>query len=100
MQCSGSPCALTGQLSILVDGNEVDVRKSASADLGDITSLAVSPDGNNFALTIEGGDAIFSYVVRLIFDKHSVLERRLYPCKFREFLAETTRYYTDVVSDN
>jgi len=65
-----------------VDGDEVEVPKSAFADLGDIVSVEVSRDGDNFALTIEGGDAAYSYFARLIFDKHRVLERRLYPGSF------------------
>jgi hypothetical protein len=99
VQCTGgrSPCVLTGQLSILVDGDEVEVPKSAFADLGDIVSVEVSRDGDNFALTIEGGDAAYSYLARLIFDKHRVLERRLYPGEFREHLAEDTRYYPGLV---
>ena len=96
VQCTGgrSPCVLTGQLSILVDGDEVDVPRSAFADLGDIVSVEVSRDGDNFALTIEGGDAAYSYLARLIFDKHRVLERKLYPGEFRDYLVEDTHYFS------
>jgi hypothetical protein len=87
------PCVLTGRISILVNESEIFIPRSAYSDLGDISSVEVSPSGNVFTLTVKGGDASESYIARLVFDKERVLERRLYSGEDPQHATEVSRYY-------
>jgi len=82
-----------GQLRITVSGNEIFVPRSAYSDLGDILSAEISTKGNVFVLAITGGDASESYIVRLIFDKNRLLERRLYSGGDRQHAVEVSHYF-------
>lgn len=82
---------------ISVDESEVRVPRSAYSDLGDIVSVEVSPKGKAFVLTITGGDASESYIARLMFDKHRVFERRIYPGEDPQHVTEVSRYYQVVI---
>jgi hypothetical protein len=95
VQCtySRTPCSLTEQVRILLDGNEVFVPRSAYADLGDISTAELTMIDGKMMLTIKGGDASESYVARLLFGKEGLSERRLYSGEDVEHPLEICHYF-------
>lgn len=80
-------------MKILVNERDIFVPVSAYADLGDVLSAEFSTKGGLFVLTVRGGDASESYIVRLSFNKERLLERRVYSGEDPYNVLEVTRYY-------
>lgn len=93
-QCTYSrfPCVLVQQLKLFVNDSEIFVPRSVYADLGDIQSAELSNKNGLFVLTLTGGDASESYIVRIVFDKR-LQERRLFSGEDRLHALEVTRYH-------
>jgi hypothetical protein len=64
--------------AVSIGGRDISIPEKAYSDLGDITSITpVAREGNQWAVTISGGNGGGSYEFDFIFDSERLLERRL-----------------------
>lgn len=94
-QCtySRTPCSLTEQVRVSIDGGEVFIPRSAYADLGDITTAEFTASDTQVTLIIRGGDASESYVAKLLFGKDGLTERLLFSGEDEQHPLQVTHYY-------
>jgi len=86
-------------MKILIDGREIFIPRSAYADLGDITTAGFTTADNHITLIIKGGDASESYLVKLLFGKDGLTERRLYSGEDDQKPLEVTHYFPVTTAD-
>lgn len=91
------PCSLVDGIDIVVGGNSIPVPRSAFCDLADLSNATINEVKKSFVLSLEGGDASESYVVKIEFDSKHVINRKMYDGESKELLQETT--YHQVVID-
>jgi hypothetical protein len=93
-QCTYSriPCVVTRQIQLSVNGNEIFLPRSVFADLGDVTSAEFSRSQNGrYVLTVWGGDASESYILRILFDE-KLRQRILYSGEDQSHPLQVTDY--------
>jgi hypothetical protein len=71
------PCSVVDQVNIAVNGNQIFVPRSAFCDLADLSRARISFEKNESVLSLEGGDASESYIVKIKFDAIRVKRRTL-----------------------
>ena len=74
---SRHPCVVVDALNISADGRELFIPRSLFADLSDLSKAILVQDGQVMKLTLYGGDASESFVLKVSFDVSRVKQRVL-----------------------
>jgi hypothetical protein len=86
------PCSIVDAIDITVNGASVIVPRSVFSDLADLNYGQVGIMQKSSILTMAGGDASESYVVRIRFNRERITGRSLFDGESGEKLQETTYY--------
>ena len=86
------PRFLVSQLNVTVGGDEVFVPISAFVDLGTPRDVEVTATHRGFDVIIRGGDAATAYRAILVFERRSLIRRRVQLSEFPIEAAEETKY--------
>ena len=90
---SRMPCSVVDAIEIDVDGRSVFTPRSSFCDLADVTTSAIERGGKGWVLTLDGGDASASYVVKVEFNNTRVVHRTMWSgLDSSDKLQETTYY--------
>lgn len=94
-RCPGpvSLCSFVESVEIMVRGKAVEVPLSAFCDLADVNYAELAVSDKSSTLTLNGGDASTSYVVKIEFDQRMVRHRTVAPGEFEDQLLQETTYY-------
>jgi len=87
------PCSVVDGVEIEVAGEPLFVPRSAFSDLSDLSTAKVSVNKGKYALTLVGGDASESYVVKIVFSRKRVTYRSLTSSEFPEHPLQETFYH-------
>lgn len=92
--CTGSrdPCSLIVAMEVRVANAPLHVPGSVFRDLSDLRSGEIKRRGNDFLLTLRGGDASESYVAVVEFDEERIKRRSLASSLAPDQLLEETIY--------
>jgi hypothetical protein len=93
------PCSIVDGLNIDVNGESLFIPRSLFCDLADLNKASLNMDGKKLFLTLSGGDASESYVVKVEFDATGVKHRALYSATSLEQPLQETTYYTVAEGD-
>ena len=85
------PCSIVDSIIITVNGKPIIVPRSLFCDLADLNTAEIQIEESESILTLNGGDASESYLVKIDFDERQVKRKRLYSkMSPNEPLQETT----------
>jgi hypothetical protein len=87
-------------ISITINGTPLFVSRSAFADLVDPREARISFQSKQVVLTVWGGDAADSYIMRLYFDRKAVWRRTLSSAIPPPVVTEETRYRLRTLRDD
>jgi hypothetical protein len=90
---------IINSLEIFVNERKISVPHSVYADLLDPGKAFVRSDNGTFILTINGGDASLSYVLRLYFDIKQIHRRILYSAIIPDDPIQETLYWVRELKD-
>jgi hypothetical protein len=71
------PCSIVDRVDINVNGNPLFIPRSAFSDLADLYKAELQTNEKGSVLTLYGGDAAESYIVKIEFDMTHVTRRSL-----------------------
>lgn len=71
------PCSIVDGIDIAVNAKPIMVSRSVFCDLADLNSAEIRIEQNELILTLIGGDASESYIVKIVFDADRVKRRSL-----------------------
>lgn len=89
------PCSPVDSLEIMIGGKGIFVPRSAFADLADVNQAELSMEKGKPLLTLIGGDASESYIVKIKFTASHVTYRSLTSGEFPEHPLQETVYRLD-----
>jgi hypothetical protein len=94
--CTGgrTPCSVVDVIEITANSVPIFVPRSVFCDLGDVNTADLSMGPKSFSLTLIGGDASESYVVKIEFNAKRVIRRMLFNPALPDKPVEETVYYT------
>jgi hypothetical protein len=87
------PCSIVDRVSISVNHNPLAVPRSAFCDLADLSNAEIMLDDSGSVLTLHGGDASASYIVKIEFDANLVKRRILSNASSPNRPLQETNYY-------
>ncbi len=93
------PCGIVDRIEITVDGNPLFIPRSVFCDLADLNKAVIKKGkkGKKGAiLTLYGGDASESYIVKIEFDASDVKRRILSSAMSPDQPLQETTYYVQV----
>lgn len=90
-------CSIVDSMEIIVSGHRIEVPRCVFCDLGDIHYAQLTIGKQKSILTLDGGDASTSYVVKIEFDQKMVYRRTVAPGEFPDQLFEESNYYEPVL---
>jgi len=93
------PCSLVDRIEIAVDGNALFVPRSVFCDLADLTRVGFTAGEKAAMLTLYGGDASESYIVKIEFDADGVKRRILSSAMSPDQPLQETTYHVQVLGD-
>jgi hypothetical protein len=96
---SRHPCSVVDGISIEVGRESLFVPRSVFSDLADLTRMDIRREKGYWTLTLYGGDASESYVVRVEFDGTRVFRRALSTALLPDGILQETRYFVQSVGD-
>jgi hypothetical protein len=96
---SRQPCIIVDTLNISAGGRDLFIPRSLFADLSDPTRAVLAQDGKGMNLTIYGGDASESFVLRVSFDASRIKQRILSSAFSPDKPLQETTYYERVMGD-
>jgi hypothetical protein len=70
-------CSIVDGIDIAVSGKPITVPRSVFCDLADLNSAEIRIEQNESILTLTGGDASESYIVKIVFDTERVKRKTL-----------------------
>lgn len=91
------PCSVVDFIGITVNGVRLFVPRSAFADLADLNLGKIEASKMGWVLTLTGGDASESYVVKIEFDTNGVNKRTVFSAMAPDKPVEQTNYYEVVI---
>jgi hypothetical protein len=99
--CTNSrfPCSLVGGLEIFVNDKPLFVPRSVFCDLADLNKGAIKIRQKTSMLTLVGGDASESYIVKIEFDVQGVKRRTLSSFTEPNEPLQETVYYSRTVGN-
>ena len=93
------PCSIVERVEITVDNNPLFIPRSVFSDLADLNSAEVKANDNGVVLTLYGGDASESYIVKIAFDAEKVKSRILSSAMSPDQPLQETTYYVQVLGN-
>jgi len=93
------PCSIVERIEITVNGNSLFIPRSVFCDLADLNNAEVITGENEAVLTLYGGDASESYMVKIEFDSDKVKRRILSSAIFPDKPLQKTIYSAQVLED-
>lgn len=93
------PCSLVDYIDIAVGGNALFVPRSVFCDLADLNRAEVKEGAEGVILTLYGGDASESYIVKIEFDESSVRRRIFSSAISPDYPLQETTYHVQVLGD-
>lgn len=93
------PCSIVDGIDITVNGKPLFVPRSTFSDLSDLNTAEVTIEQNQSILTLIGGDAAGSYIVKIEFDKDRIKRRSLIDPEGPNEPTQVTIYYKRTVRD-
>ncbi len=93
------PCSIVDRLSITVGGVALFVPRSLFCDLADLNSAEIRTRGGHSVLTLLGGDASESYIIKINFDGKNISKRILSSAAEPDQPLEETIYHVNTTGD-
>ncbi|MEW5745527.1 MAG: hypothetical protein AB1805_08860 [Nitrospirota bacterium] len=93
------PCSLVDSIDITVSGSPIRIPRSVFCDLADLNSATINEEKKRLLLTLTGGDASESYIMKIEFDTQRVRKRSLFSGESNRLLQETTYYQVVIDGD-
>jgi len=87
---SSFPCSQMSSLHIRVKGISLFVPRSVFADCADVGSMRLALEGEDYVLTLTGGDASEAYSVKVFFNANQVKKREVYDLESGSMRQSTT----------
>ncbi len=87
------PCSLVDQVEIRINGQDLFVPRSLFCGIADLGTAEIQASGKHGVLTLHGGDASESFVVKIEFDESRLLKKSLYSGMAEESPLEETVYH-------
>lgn len=87
------PCSIVDSIDIFVNDKRILVPHSVFCDLADLNTAEIRIDQKESILTLNGGDASESYIVRIEFDTDRVKRKRLASSIAPDKLLQETIYH-------
>lgn len=99
--CTGSrvPCTVVDEVAIRIGDASIFVPRSVFSDLSDVTRARITTAGDEASLSLFGGDASESYIVRILFNSTRVERRTLSSRTEPNSPLQETKYYQQIVGD-
>lgn len=91
---SRMPCSVVDSIEISVAGAPVFVPRSVFADLADVNNAELAMEKGRYVLTLIGGDASESYIVKIVFNRTRITYRSLTSGEFPEHPLQETIYHS------
>lgn len=93
------PCSIVDYIDIVINGNPVFVSRSVFCNLADLNTAQIKIGKKKSILTLTGGDASESYIVKIEFDAKRVKYRSLAPSDTPNEPLQETIYHLRVLGD-
>lgn len=93
------PCSIVDYIDIVVNGKPIIVPRSVFCDLADLNTAEVRIGQNESILTLIGGDASESYLVKIEFDTERVKRRVTASGMLPDEPSQETIYHIRVLGD-
>lgn len=94
------PCSVVDYIDISVGGKPLFIPRSVFCDLSDLNTADVRIDQKKSILTLTGGDASESYIVKIEFDTERVKRRSKYWSEYsKDEPSEETSYQDQILGD-
>jgi hypothetical protein len=93
------PCSIVDGIDILVNGKPIIVPRSVFCDLADLNTAEIRIEQKESILTLNGGDASESYIVKIEFDAERVKRRCLSSSMAPGKLLQETIYSLQILKD-
>lgn len=93
------PCSVVDAVKITISGKALFVPRSVSCNLGDVAFAQVDANGQEWTLTLTGGDASEGYVAKVIFDAGRVKKKALWGALSPDALLEEIVYHSPVLGE-
>jgi len=94
------PCSIADRIDISVNGSSLFVPRSVFSDLADLNTASIAlGDNDDVVLTLHGGDASESYIVKIDFDATRVKRRTLSSGMDPDHPLQETVYNSVVMGD-
>ncbi len=93
------PCSVVDDIEIFVNGKPIFVPRSAFCDLADLNTAEIRIEQKKSILTLNGGDASESYIVKIDFDAERVKSRRLSSSMAPDKLLQETVYHLQIMKE-
>jgi hypothetical protein len=90
-------CSVVDVLDILINGELLPVPRSSFCDLADLNFIKLQRTKKRYVLTLKGGDASESYIVKIVFNNKRVISRTVLTPLAPNFVIERTIYQEQVV---
>ena len=92
-------CSIVDSIEIIVRGHPLNVPLCVFCDLADLHYAQLTVNEDHSILTLDGGDASTSYIVKVYFDRKMVRRRTAAPGEIPDQLLEETSYYSPVLGN-
>lgn len=93
------PCSLVDSIEISVNGAQLFIPHSVGCNLADLNRVGVEASGEGAVLTLYGGDASESYIMKIEFDGSGVRRKILSSAMSSDQPLEDTTYHIQVLGD-
>jgi hypothetical protein len=93
------PCSTVDGLEITVNNKSLYVARSVFCDLADLNIASLSVEQQKIILTLTGGDASESYIVKIVFDENQVTKRTFLSAILPDEPLQETTYYSRATED-
>ncbi|MEW5950237.1 MAG: hypothetical protein AB1711_12630 [Thermodesulfobacteriota bacterium] len=93
------PCSIVDYIDIIVNDKAILVPRSVFCDLADLNTAEVKIEQKKAILTLTGGDASESYIVKIEFDKERVKRRVTSSGMLPDEPSQETIYHLPILKD-
>jgi hypothetical protein len=93
------PCSIVDRVEIMVNGKPLFIPRSTFCDLADLHKAEIRADEKGPILTLYGGDASESYMVKIEFDETRVKRRTLSTVMSADQPLQETTYHVQVLGE-
>ncbi len=93
------PCSIVDRIEITVDEISLFIPRSVFCDLSDLVNAKIEGANGGAILTLYGGDASESYIVKIQFGKNGVRRRSFFSAMQPDQLLQETIYYKRILGN-